>query len=66
MDAWDFAGRHLYYESHPLLLPSRELNILVHNLSKLLYAPAEHCVRQETRNIPLKKHCYYLINQQVS
>ena len=35
MDARDFAGRHLYYESHPLLLPSRALNILVHNLSKL-------------------------------
>ena len=34
MDAWDSAGR-LYYESHPLLLPSRALNILMHNLSKL-------------------------------
>ena len=48
MDVWDFAGQHLYYASHPLFLSSRAIYILVHNLSKPLYAPAEPCVRQGT------------------
>ena len=54
LDVWDFAGQHLYYASHPLFLSSRALYILVHNLSKPLHAPAKHCVRQGTHNIPLE------------
>ena len=54
LDVWDFAGQHLYYASHPLFLSSRALYILVHNLSKPLHAPAKHCVRQGSRNIPLE------------
>lgn len=45
MDMWDFAGRQLYYASHPPFLSSRALYILVQNLSKPSYAPAKHCVR---------------------
>ena len=48
MDVWDFAGQHLYYASHPLFLSSRAIYVLVHNLSKQLFAPAEPCVRQGT------------------
>ena len=51
---WDFAGQHLYYASHPLFLSSRAIYVLVHNLSKPLYAPAEPCVRQETCDIYLE------------
>ena len=48
MDVWDFAGQHLYYASHPLFLSSRAIYVLVHNLGKQLFAPAEPCVRQGT------------------
>ena len=54
MDVWDFAGQQLYYASHPLFLSSRALYLLVHNLSKPLHASAKPCVRQGTRDIPLK------------
>ena len=54
MDVWDFAGQHLYYASHPLFLSSHALYILVHNLNKPLLAQAQPCVRQGTRDIPLK------------
>ena len=48
MEVWDFAGQHLYYASHPLFFSSQAIYVLVHNLSKPLYAPAEPCVRQGT------------------
>ena len=48
MDVWDFAGQHLYYASHPFFLSSRTIYVLVYNLSKPLYAPAEPYVRQGT------------------
>ena len=54
MDMWDFAGQQLYYASHPLFLSSRAIYVLVHNLSKPLYAPAEPCVRQGTCDIYLE------------
>ena len=54
MDVWDFAGQHLYYASHPIFLSSRAIYVLVHNLSKPLYAPAEPCVRQGTCDIYLE------------
>ena len=54
MDVWDFAGQHLYYASHPLFLSSRAIYVLVHNLNKPLYAPAEPCVRQGTCDIYLE------------
>ena len=54
MDVWDFAGQHLYYASHPLFLSSRAIYVLVHNLSKSLYAPAGPCVRQGTLEIKLQ------------
>ena len=54
MDVWDFAGQHLYYASHPLFLSSRSVFVLVYNLSKPLYAPAEPCVRQGTCDIYLE------------
>ena len=54
LDVWDFAGQQLYYASHPLFLSSRALYILVHNLSKPLFAQAQPCVRQGTSDIPLK------------
>jgi len=54
LDVWDFAGQQLYYASHPLFLSSRALYILVHNLNKPLHAQAQPCVRQGTRDIPLK------------
>ena len=55
MDVWDFAGQHLYYASHPIFLSSRAIYVLVHNLSKPLYAPAEPCVRQGTCDIYIWK-----------
>ena len=54
LDVWDFAGQHLYYASHPLFLSSRAIYVLVHNLSKPLYAPAEPCVRQGTCDVYLE------------
>ena len=54
MDVWDFAGQHLYYASHPLFLSSRAIYVLVHNLSRPLFAPAEPCVRQGTCDIYLE------------
>ena len=54
MDVWDFAGQTLYYASHPIFLSSRAIYVLVHNLSKPLYAPAEPCVRQGTCDIYLE------------
>ena len=53
-DVWDFAGQHLYYAAHPVFLSSRAVYIVVHNLSKPLNAPAQPCVRQGTREVPLE------------
>ena len=50
VDLWDFAGQHLYYASHPVFLSLRAVYVLVHNLSKPLYAPAQPCVRQGTHD----------------
>ena len=42
MDVWDFVGQHLcyMYASQPLFFSSCGIHILVHNLGKPLYAPA--------------------------
>ena len=42
MDVWDFVGQHLcyMYASQPLFFSSCGIYILVHNLGKPLYAPA--------------------------
>ena len=54
IELWDFAGQHLYYESHPVFLSSRALYILVCNLSKSLHDIAKPCVTQGSRNVDLK------------
>ena len=54
IELWDFAGQHLYYESHPVFLSSRALYILVCNLSKSLHDIAKPCVRQGSRIVDLK------------
>ncbi|XP_048578793.1 uncharacterized protein LOC116614441 isoform X2 [Nematostella vectensis] len=46
LDAWDFAGQHLYYATHPVFFSSRAVYVLTHNLSKDLRKKAEPCVRQ--------------------
>ena len=53
-DVWDFAGQHLYYAAHPVFFSSRAVYIVVHNLSKPLYARAQPCVRQGTHEVPLE------------
>ncbi|XP_022800778.1 uncharacterized protein LOC111338545 [Stylophora pistillata] len=54
VDVWDFAGQHLYYAALPVFLSSRAVYILVHNLSKPLYAQAQPCVKQGNHEVTLE------------
>ena len=53
LDLWDFAGQQLYYASYPVFLSSRAVYILVYDLSKGLYEPAQPCFIKGDRKIPL-------------